>query len=299
LSTAPNPDATSAAISVGRDRGAVVVTGASTGIGRACAFELDARGFRVFAGVRRDVDGEALRAAASPRLTPLSIDVTDPASIAAAVAVVEAATGIAGLTGLVNNAGIAVPGTLEYLDIDRIRRQFDVNVIGQIAVTQAFLPAIRQATGRIVNMGSISGRLAAPFIAPYAMSKHALEAFSDALRMELRPWKIHVALIEPGAVRTEIWEKGLQTADEIVAEMPEEGYRRYERAIESIKRTTAALGADGVPPAMVARAVVHALAARRPKTRYLVGRDARIEAILRRWLPDRWLDRLVLRQIGL
>src|SRR6266568_4897165 len=162
--------------------GSVVVTGASTGIGEACALRLDRRGFRVFAGVRREVDGGALKQKASSRLTPILLDVTDASSIKSAAAAVVAALGEEGLSGLVNNAGIAIAGPLEFLPIDELRRQFEVNVIGQIAVTQAFLPLLRKGHGRIVNMGSIAGKSALPFTGPYCASKFALEALTDSLR---------------------------------------------------------------------------------------------------------------------
>src|SRR3972149_6942761 len=196
-------------------RGAVVVTGASTGIGRACVQRLDTMGFRVFGGVRREVDGESLKSETSDRVTPILIDVTDSVSIASAAEVVAAAVGEAGLAGLVNNAGIPVPGPLEFLPLEDIRRQLEVNVIDQIAVTQAFLPLLRKGRGRIVNVGSIAGKFATPFLGPYTASKHAMEGLSDALRQELRPWGIHVALVEPGSIATPIWQKGQANANEI------------------------------------------------------------------------------------
>src|SRR5258708_33287478 len=180
----------------------VVATGASTGIGEACALRLDRRGFHVFAGVRREVDGGALKQKASGRLTPILLDVTDASSIKSAAAAVAASLDEEGLSGLVNNAGIAIAGPLEFLPIDELRRQFEVNVIGQIAVTQAFLPLLRKGHGRIVNMGSISGRLAFPLLGPYAASKFALRALTTALRMELRPWGIPVSIIEPSGIAT-------------------------------------------------------------------------------------------------
>ncbi len=280
-------------------RGAVVITGASTGIGEACALHLDARGWRVFAGVRRDADGARLRASASERLVPLRIDVTDQGSLDAAAALVAGAVGQTGLAGLVNNAGVALPGPLEFLSRERLRDQFEVNVIGLVATTQAFMPSLRRARGRIVNMGSISGRLATPFVGPYAMTKHALEAYSDALRVELHPWKLHVALIEPGTIATPIWDKGMATADAVLAEIPEEAHRLYDAQMTPARETMYRLGRAGIPPERVADAVAHALESRRPKTRYVVGRDAKIEAMLRRWLPDRVLDFAVRRQLGI
>ena len=178
----------------------VVITGASTGIGAACALHLDQWGWRVFAGVRKQGDAEALRAQGSARLTPVSLDVTDTVSISTAASAVAGAVGAAGLAGLVNNAGIVVPGPIELLPLSDLRRQLEINVVGQVAVTQAFLPLIRAGRGRIVNMGSIAGRMATPFTGAYGASKFALEALTDALRLELQPWGISVSIIEPGAV---------------------------------------------------------------------------------------------------
>jgi NAD(P)-dependent dehydrogenase (short-subunit alcohol dehydrogenase family) len=176
-----------ALIRSGASQGAVVITGASTGIGRACALSLDALGFRVFAGVRKSDDGESLRRVASDRLTPVFIDVTDKQSIAAAAGSVSREVGTAGLVGLVNNAGVAVPGPLEYLPLEELRRQLEINLVGQLAVIQAFLPLLRKARGRIVNISSLAGKLTTPFNGAYSAAKHGIEAFSDALRMELTP----------------------------------------------------------------------------------------------------------------
>src|SRR2546429_6668900 len=185
-------------------RGAVLISGASTGIGRACAEHLDGLGFAIFAGVRNQSDADSLRGAGSGRTQPVMLDVTEPESIASALRIVdEAAT--AGLSGLVNNAGISVGGPLEFVEIDEWRRGLEVNFIGQVAVTQAALPALRKARGRIVNMTSIGGRLASPFLGPYNASKYALEAVTDSLRLELRQFGVAVAAIEPGAVATPIW----------------------------------------------------------------------------------------------
>jgi NAD(P)-dependent dehydrogenase (short-subunit alcohol dehydrogenase family) len=279
------------------DRGSVVITGASTGIGAACALALDRAGFRVFAGVRRAPDGERLRGRASGRLSPVIVDVTDEASIDAAARTVGAAVGEAGLAGLVNNAGIAVAGPLEYLPLADLRHQLDVNVVGQIAVTQAFLPLLRRARGRIVNIGSISGRLATPFLGPYAASKFALEALSDALRGELRPWGLHVSLIEPGSIATPIWSKGEASGQARLLEAPAQAREKYGAAIEALLEASRRTAERGLPPDRVAAVVLHALTARVPKTRYLVGADARVQALVR-LLPDRLRDRLIARALG-
>src|SRR5260370_25499123 len=212
----------------------VVVTGASTGIGEACALRLDMRGFRCFAGVRRAVAGGAWKQKASGRLTPILLDVTDASSIKSAAAAVAAALGEEGLSGLVNNAGIAIAGPLEFLPIDELRRQFEVNVIGQIAVTQAFLPLLRKGHGRIVNMGSIAGKSALPFAGPFCASKFALEALTDSLRMELLPWNIPVSIIEPAYVTTPILQKSLRGWERVAAMLPPRAHELYGHAIPSI-----------------------------------------------------------------
>ena len=185
--------------------GGVVVTGASSGIGEATALRLANAGFAVFAGVRREEDAEALRLRG---VRPVRLDVRDAAQVAAAAQEVRGALGPAGLVALVNNAGVVVPGPLEFVPLDKLRGQFEVNVIGQVAVIQAFLPLLRETRGRIVNISSIDGRIATPLLGPYVASKFALEGLSDALRRELRPWGIQITLIEPGAIKTRIWEKG-------------------------------------------------------------------------------------------
>lgn len=272
---------------------AVVVTGASTGIGESCARRLDRIGYRVFAGVRSPEAAARLRENSSERLTPVMLDVTDESSIASAAVTVHEYVGERGLRALVNNAGIAVPGPLEYLPIDDLRHQLEVNVVGQVAVTQAFLPMLRRDHGRIINMGSISGILATPFIGPYAASKFAIEALSDALRVELRPWGIEVVLVEPGAVATPIWDKGQSFADDLEARLPREAHERYDEAIAAVRKFAADADSRGVPPEAVAKVVAKALRVKRPKARYLVGKDARLQKTVARVLPDRARDRVL------
>ncbi len=277
-----------------RETGTVVITGASKGIGRSAALRLDEQGWRVFAGVRRDDDGDALRAEASARLTPLLLDVASRSSLQAAVALVEQAVGQEGLQGLVNNAGIVVPGPLEFLPVDDLRLQLEVNVIGLAATTQAFLPALRRGKGRIVNVGSINGRLAVPFTGAYCASKHALEAYSDSLRMELRPWAIDVSLIQPGAVATPIWDTSRARVREIARQMPEAATRLYGRIIERALRDQGP-PAHAVPPEAVARVIERALLSPRPRARYPLGRDTRLGLLLAR-LPDRLRDFILVRR---
>lgn len=276
--------------------GAVVVTGASTGIGRAISLHLAGAGQRVFAGVRKSADGDDLAAAASGPLEPIILDVTDGDSITAAAKTVEEALGRSGLAGLVNNAGVSISGPLEYLPIDDLRKQLEVNVIGQIAVTQAFLPLIRKARGRIVNIGSVAGRAPSPpLLGPYSASKMAMEALTDSLRTELMRWGIHVAIVEPGNIATEIWKKADADFDHLVGVMPEDGMERYGKLIEAGRKIARSADGKGVAPEKVAKVVEHALTSRRPKTRYLVGRDAWGRVYVEGALPDKLRDKVIAR----
>jgi len=277
----------------------VLVTGASTGIGEGCARWLDARGHRVFAGVRREVDGERLRSGASERLTPVLLDVTDAAAIESTRTRIEALLGADGLNGLVNNAGIAVAGPLEYLEIDALRRQLDVNVVGQVAVMQAFLPLIRRVRGRIVFIGSISGRYSLPFMAPYCASKFALEAIADASRLELSAWGIHVALLEPGSIATPIWDKPADAGVSTPPARAEAVARDYGAALAAFRRVVEATARRGVPTDVVSAVIERALTERRPKARYAVGTDAKVQVALAPFLGDRMRDFLVRRLIRL
>ncbi len=268
----------------------VLVTGASKGIGEATALWLAGAGWRVFAGVRNDDDGRALHDAFST-IVPVRLDVTDETQIADAASRIAEATG-GELHGVVNNAGIAVAGPLEFLPVAELRRQLDVNVVGQIAVTQAVLPLLRAVQGRIVFVGSIAGRSAMPFTGAYSASKFALEALADALRVELRPWDIHVAVIEPGVIATPIWATSTAAADRILADAPPAVRDFYGPQLDALRRR-AAQGMEGLPPRMVSEAIEHALTSNAPKTRYLIGRDARVRLWAERVLPDRTRDRLI------
>ena len=249
-----------------------MVTGASSGIGQATAARLARSGWRVLAGVRRA--GEA------PGGTEeVLLDVTDPPMLE-----------LDRLDGLVNNAGIAVAGPLEFLSPDELRRQLEVNVVAQLQMTQLLLPALREARGRIVNVGSISGRSSLPFLGAYAMSKFALEAMSDALRVELRPWGIHVAIVEPGTIKTPMW-----TRDR--PDPPAEALKLYGDRLAAFRAFALKRSASGAPAEAVAKVVEAALTAGRPKARYLVGRDARIRSGVER-LPDRLRDRVYQRVLG-
>lgn len=271
--------------------GTVVITGASRGIGRACAIHLDRVGFTVVAGVRREEDGIALRTVASSRLRPVHLDVTDAGSIAAAAAAARDIAGEERLVGLVNNAGIAVAGPLEFIPLAEVRRQLEVNVVGLLAVTQACLPLLRPG-GRIVNVSSASGRVATPFTGPYAASKFAVEALSDALRMELARWGVRVSVIEPGPVSTAIWDSAIARYQEMADRMPSAAQERYGRALAAKERHARRMPQLGMAPERVARAVGRALTARRPRARYPVGGVARLASVVR-LLPARLADKLV------
>jgi NAD(P)-dependent dehydrogenase (short-subunit alcohol dehydrogenase family) len=276
----------------------VLVTGSSTGIGRAAALRLDASGWRVFAGVRREEDAESLRVEGSERLSPVMLDVTDAGAIAAAAELLTAELAGAGLDGLVNNAGIGIPSPLETLPIENFRRGIEVNLTGQVAVTQAMLPLIRQARGRIVFISSIGGLIAFPLGGVYHAAKFGLEAVGDVFRRELRPWGISVSLVEPGTIATDIWSKSELEADAMTDQAPARE-ELYSKAMAAYRKTTRSLAKKGIPPAEVAEAIEHALTARRPRTRYLVGRDAKFQARAKIFIPDRVFDRVVARVMGL
>jgi NAD(P)-dependent dehydrogenase (short-subunit alcohol dehydrogenase family) len=274
---------------------AVVVTGASTGIGKTTALRLSQAGFEVFACVRKEADAHTLQE--EMKVRTLLLDVTNETQIQAAVKEVESVVGETGLWGLVNNAGMVVAGPLEFLPLAEIRKQFEVNVFAHIAVTQAFMPLLRKATGRIIMMSSVAGRFASPFLGPYAASKFALEGFSDALRRELEPWKLHVSLIEPGRIATPIWEKSVQVAEDMAKRLPLKAQKLYGAKLDLMRDRATHGTSQGVPTDEVAKAVEHALVAERPKIRYVVGPDAKLATVLLKFLPDRLLDS-VARQRG-
>ncbi len=256
-----------------------LVTGASSGIGEACALRLARAGWRVLAGVRRVGD--------APRGTEeVLLDVTNEDQVRAAASRADE------LDGLVNNAGIALAVPLEFIPLVELRRQLEVNVIGQVAVTQALLPALRRARGRIVFVGSIAGRSALPFLGPYAASKHALEAIADTLRVELQPFGIHVSIVEPGTIRTPIWTKSAAVADELANGAPPALGELYGERIAAFRKVAMQRGAKGASADDVAGAVEEALTRERPRTRRLVGLDAKLRSGFER-LPDRLRDRVV------
>jgi NAD(P)-dependent dehydrogenase (short-subunit alcohol dehydrogenase family) len=274
---------------------AVLVTGASSGIGEDAARTLAQRGFIVFAGVRNDADGARV-ATLHDNIRPVLLDVTNADHVAAAAETV-AERGIP-LRALVNNAGIAIGGPLEYLPLAELRRVFDVNLFGQIAVMQALLPLLRQTRGRLVFVGSISGRLAAPFVGPYSASKFALRAVADALRIELRPAGIGVSLIEPGAVKTPIWKKGRESRQRLLALFPPQALERYGAALEKLFAVTEREERVGMPVDRVSVAIVHAVTAPRPRATYLLGTPAKAGSVIA-MLPPALRDRAVRASMGL
>lgn len=241
----------------------------------------------MYGGVRTNDAAAELR---EHGVVPVRLDVTDPEQIAAAAEEVEPE-----LDGLVDNAGIAIAAPLELVPLDELRRQLEVNVVGQVAVLQAVLPALRRSRGRVVLMGSVGGRSALPFLGPYAASKHALEAFADVLRVELAPWGIAVSIVEPASVKTPIWTKGAETADALRESVTPEQASLYAERIASFRNVALKRG-PGIDPDVVARVVEHALTASRPKARYLVGRDAHLRAWIER-LPTRLRDRVLTRAL--
>lgn len=272
---------------------AVLITGASSGIGKACALHLAERGFLVFAGVRTEKDADALKHAAPDRLRPIILDVTCETMIGEAVNTVSSQTD-APLFGLVNNAGIGWSGVLEATPVDELRKVMEVNVMGLHAVTRAFLPMLRENRGRIVNVGSAISFMAGPGSSAYAASKFAVRAMTDALRLELQPLGMHVSLIAPGAVESEIWKKGKankQALRQSTSPEVRQAYALFVRASDKIARHI-----KPAPAVAVARAVDHALTARKPRLVYLVGKDARKVRLLMH-LPQALTNTLILKHI--
>ncbi len=269
----------------------IVISGCSTGIGRATALHFAARNYKVFAGVRKESDAQSLSGAdASGNIRPVLLDVRVPEQLAAVVADLERELADTGLCALVNNAGIGRGAPLEYVDPNVVREVFEVNVMGPLLLTQAFLPLIRKAKGRIVTVGSIGGKVAGPINGPYNMSKFAIEAFSDALRMELAPEGIHVALLEPGPIATPMLASVPGLVAEVKATLPPEAIARYGAQIAGFASYFASLTSHALPPEAVAKVIEHAVEARRPRARYLVTRDAKIAAFMHWLLPDRAFD---------
>jgi NAD(P)-dependent dehydrogenase (short-subunit alcohol dehydrogenase family) len=278
---------------------AVLITGTSTGIGRATALHLDQIGYHVFATVRKERDAASLRSQASARLTPLLLDVTDEVSISQAEEVVSQVVGDTGLLGLVNNAAIGFVSPLEFVPLDELRRLFEVNFFGLLAVIQKFLPLLRQAHGRIVNVSSTASSVVAPFHGPYSASKLALNGLSDALRIELRPLGVKVSLIIYGSVKTPIWDSGGDLTDQVIQDYPSQAWNLYGANFRILRDFFLRMGKAGISTEEATRPIIHALTAERPKAKYFVGNDARQFNIYNRFLPGRLGDWLLIRRIGL
>ncbi|CAM4257218.1 Serine 3-dehydrogenase [Mycobacterium basiliense] len=278
----------------------VVVTGASSGIGRATALRLAAAGWHVYASVRRTADGEALQAA-SPggRLSPLLMDVTMADQIEAALRVVGEHVGDSGLDGLVDNAGIGVAWPVELVPLDALRRQLEVNVVGQIAVTQAFLPLLRRAVGRIVVIASIGDRFTPPFGGPLAASKAAIATLADALRQEAAPWGIRVVIVEPASINSGAADKLERDATRAIDDFGPHGAELYGASYSGMVKAALTRERRGSPPTVVADLVLKVLTVSRPRARNVIGKDSRMMAAASRWLPIPALDALRRKVFGL
>ena len=279
-------------------KGWIVITGASSGIGEACAVGLANEGYRVFAGVRKEADGQTVVLKGGENVTPLMIDVTDAESIASAAARVTETVGEEGLSCLMNNAGVSINGPIEYVALDDLRRQLEVNVVGLVAVTQAFMPLIKKAMGRIVNVSSVGGFFTTPILGPYCASKYAVEAISDAMRRELRPWGVQVVTIQPAAIRTAIWEKGTNDAERMIANAPPGMLDDYGRVLKRITKFAESSEKTAAPPEDVYRAVSRALSAARPKHRYGMGTGYGQRKFLS-LIPVRMADNMICKALGI
>ena len=274
-------------------RQAVLITGAGSGIGLATARDLARMGYEVFGTCLTEAELAKVKAEAISDIHWLMLDISDPASIRNAFDSVSGTISGQGLYGLVNNAGIDIPGPLEFLPLDAFRKQLEINVVGQLAMTQAFLPLIRQARGRIVFTGSIDGRAVTPFQGAYGTSKHGIEALADVLRMELSDWRIWVSVVQPGDIATPIWSKSLGLAEQMRAQLPERAHELYGPTMTAALSTARKMSQRAAPPETVSKAIIRALTAARPRARYMVGWDARLRLALE-ILPSRWLDRIIM-----
>ena len=268
----------------------MVVSGASTGMGAATARELAARGHHVLAGVRRGRDGDAIRA---DGIEPVILDITRPEHVQTLVDRIASDPDHRPLRALVNNAGISINAPVEILPLDDWRRLYDVNLFGHVAVTRALLPFLHQSHGRIVNISSVGGKIAMATYGPYAGAKFALEAVSDSLRRELAPHGVQVVVVEPGAVRSEMADRGAAATTDLAARMTPVQQQRYGALVRAVLAQAAAHLENGSSAEHAASVIVEAATARRPRTRYTVGRDAAVLTRLARILPDRALDRVL------
>lgn len=274
---------------------AILVTGASTGIGKQSCQDLADKGYLVFAGVRKLEDGEQFKN--NPNISPIILDITKKDQIESALLTIEKRVGDHGLYGLFNNAGIALGGPLELLPLEEIRFQFEVNVVAQISILQSFLPLLRKAKkARILFTGSQSGYFTKPYVAPYSASKHALEAIVNSLRYELREMNIFVSMLQPGVIKTPIWLKSLKAGDAVEAKMDKTHFSYYQEDMAFLKKGVELSSKIGISVNEVSAKVIHAFESDQPKIRYKIGRDAKIGFLLSR-LPDSWREALVWKKI--
>ena len=278
---------------------AVLITGTSSGIGYASAIHLDNLGFQVFATVRNWEHADKLCAEASPRLIPIRMDVTDPATIDKARVQVERTVGERGLWGLVNNAGVGIGGPLEFFPLEDLRWIFDVNLFGLLAVTQAFLPLVRQARGRVVNISSSASLVVMPFHGPYSMTKWSVNAMSNALRLELQPFGVQVSLMIVGSIDTPIWVKGGKSSIRIRKKYQPEGIELYGARWKKVGEIFTEMGNAGSPPEIAAKKIALALTAKRPRNTYYIGADAHQINIFEKLFFGKVRDWLLLRFVGL
>lgn len=274
----------------------IVITGASTGIGFAAALAFANEGHQVFAGVRKQSDAEKL-VKENSNIIPLIVDVTDSQTIAKSVEVVSQSKKFSELV-LINNAGIAVSGPIETVLMSEFRKQMEVNYFGLIAMTQAYLPLIRKTKGRVINISSIAGRLASPFLGPYSSSKFAVEAISDSLRREMLPFDVKVVVIEPGPIQTPIWEKGLGKKDSIMCAMSASQVETYGKYIHPFEQMVEAAVKSAEPVERVVEALREAMTSSNPNHRYLVGREAQVNGFLAAILPSKWVDYFVVKKVS-
>ena len=280
-------------------KGAVLVTGTSTGIGRYAALQLDQLGYRVFATVRKEQDAASICSEASEKLMPLILDITDPPSLDRAQEIVNQEVGEQGLWGLVNNAAVAFVSPLEFAPLDDLRGLFEVNVFGLLAITQKFLPLIRLAKGRIINISSTASSAVAPFHGPYSSSKLALNGLTDSLRLELKPLGVKVSLIIYGSVQTPIWDRAGDASTQVARDFPSQALELYGENLRRVRDYFNRIGKTGLTTKQSFKPILHALSAERPKPHYYVGSDALLHYWLRRLFYGRMADRIMLRMIGL
>lgn len=278
--------------------GSVVISGASSGIGEATAIYLDRLGYQVFAGVRRETDALSLVQKSSGTIIPIILDVTDEASITAAIDLVKMRSDSGGLTALINNAAIVIPSILEFMPIDEMKKEFEVNVFGLVALTKACIPLLRKAKGKVVNISSLSGKLSMPTIGTYSASKFAVEAISDALRLELKAWEIDVCIVQPGLIKTAVWEKSRGHGSRLWDSLPAEKKQLYATEFEIMYEYTKRSFQDGIPREKVAETIGKAVSAKRVKARYPVGIDTKIVVFLARFVPALLLDKIVTLFLG-